>query len=132
MERRTNSAIKLIVSMTEKDYEFYRTNFIGRILIKRYADSFISASRRNWCVFLTKPSSIFRQNKTRKKSRIRLKAVVIGDSLKLNGVSKNNGGIEQFNGREGETSALLKTSLVKPKLAWWRFRPTSSQSLDCS
>ncbi len=113
--------------MTEKDYEFYRTNFIKTICRFLYF-----GIEKKLCVFLTKPSSIFRQNKTRKKSRIRLKTVVIGDSLKLNGVSKNNGGIEQFNGREGETATLLSKFFGELKRAFWRFRPTSSQPLAAS
>ena len=42
---------------------------------------------------------------------------------------KCNGGIEQINGREGETATLL-SSCVELKRAWRRFRPTSSQALD--
>ena len=42
------------------------------------------------------------------------------------------GGGEQFNGREGETATLFVSLSVSPHVAWWRFRPTSSQPLDAS
>jgi hypothetical protein len=44
---------------------------------------------------------------------------------------KNNGGTQQINGREGETATFLKAGFGFPHVAWWRFRPTSSQSLGC-
>ncbi len=44
----------------------------------------------------------------------------------------NNGGIEQFNGREGETATLLSKLSVKLGVVWWRFRPTSTPPLDAS
>jgi hypothetical protein len=43
---------------------------------------------------------------------------------------ENNGGRQQFNGREGETATLLSTAFGELGVAWWRFRLTSSQSLD--
>ncbi len=49
-------------------------------------------------------------------------------SLKGKKRAKDNGAIEQFNGREGETATLLSSSCVKPKLVCSRFRPTSSHS----
>ena len=46
--------------MTEKDYEFNRTNFIKTI------GRFLSFGiEKKLCVSLSKPSSIFRRNKTR-------------------------------------------------------------------
>ena len=41
-----------------------------------------------------------------------------------------NGAAQQFNGREGETAAFLKRSLVFPDVACNWFRPTSSQALN--
>ncbi len=40
--------------------------------------------------------------------------------------------VEQINGREGETATLLSNRSCFPKLACWRFRPTSSQPLAAS
>jgi hypothetical protein len=39
---------------------------------------------------------------------------------------------EQINGREGETATLFGNLSVKLGVAWWRFRPTSSQPLAVS
>jgi len=37
------------------------------------------------------------------------------------------GGVEQFNGREGETATLFVSLSLFPHVRCWRFRPTSSQ-----
>jgi len=42
------------------------------------------------------------------------------------------GGVEQFNGREGETATLLSKLSFELKRAWWRFRPTSTPPFDAS
>jgi len=50
----------------------------------------------------------------------------------LNAPRENDGGGEQFNGREGETATLLSTAFGEPKVARIRFRPTSSQPFAAS
>ena len=51
--------------------------------------------------------------------------------MKTKKARENDGATEQFNGREGETAALFVGLSVKLRVAWWRFRPTSSQPFDC-
>jgi hypothetical protein len=43
-----------------------------------------------------------------------------------------NGAAQQINGRAGNNSDFVMNVVRYSLLAWWRFRPTSSQPLDAS